>query len=356
MNNGIVLKINRSSVIVLTADGEYLKCKRLLSSYSIGQEIQFPNHAVIVNKQIKDFVPKLVPVTVACVLIFMSFIIVDWNKRSVLAAGVVKVNSQAKLSIVLNTQLKVIDLKAHNEQGKKVINKMDNWKQESLDLVMDELIVEMEKNEVILPDEKITLTGNMEKKYKDKQVKLNKKLNSLQRSNSKINLNKPVEHNDQQKQEELKNEKATEQHSNKQKDKKENSKTDSSIKKNNNQKDSTKESQSQPKNQTNQFIEQGSNQGKDKQKSNKKNLPNHENGHRPNREDSNHGKNNNNENNHDKDNGNNNHSAGKKKNEFKQFMKKERKNHSRFTHSHKYQNRDKRSDRNRNNRNKQNDH
>ena len=188
MNKGIVLKIKNSSVVVLTSDGRYLKCKRQLSSYMIGQEIQFPNQAIIVNKKVKSFLPKLVPVMIASVLIFMTFLLVDWNKKRVMAAGYITVESKAKISLIVDKQLNVINIKALNGQGKDIVKKMDDWKQESLQLVMDDLIVELKKNEVILANEKINISGSMEKKYKNEQIKLNKKLEDIQKKNPIIKL------------------------------------------------------------------------------------------------------------------------------------------------------------------------
>ncbi|WP_088042028.1 anti-sigma factor domain-containing protein [Bacillus sp. EAC] len=190
MNSGIVLKVNHSSVVVLTASGEYLKCKKQMSSYTIGQEIQFPSHAIIVNKKMNLVSPKLLPVMIASVLIFISILFVDKNEQSVLAAGIVNVNSHAKVSIVLNKHLLVIGMKANNDEGKKLIKQMDGWNQESLEIVMGDLIGKMEKNKVIEPNEKVIISGSMEKKYKAKQSKLNDKLNDLQEKNSHINLNK----------------------------------------------------------------------------------------------------------------------------------------------------------------------
>ncbi|MGG0178105.1 anti-sigma factor domain-containing protein [Gottfriedia acidiceleris] len=188
MNNGIVLKVNRSSVVVLTANGEYLKCKKLLSSYSIGEEIQFPNHAIILKNKVRINTSKMIPVIIASALILMSFVFVNWNNKKVLAAGKVTIVADAKVSLFLDKQLKVISLKGHNEQGKKVINKMDNWKQKPLQIVMDDLVDEMEKSKVIEPDEKIKLTGEMNKKFKNKQGELNSELKDIQESNSHINI------------------------------------------------------------------------------------------------------------------------------------------------------------------------
>ncbi|MFF2877390.1 anti-sigma factor domain-containing protein [Gottfriedia sp. NPDC057991] len=189
MNNGIVLKVNRSSVVVLTANGEYLKCKKLLSSYSIGEEIQFPSNAIILNNnKMKISIPKMIPVVIACGLILFSFTFINLNKEEALAAGRVTIDSEAKLSLILDKQLNVIDLKAHNEQGKKVINNMENWKQEPLNLVMDDLVGEMKKSKVIEPDEKIKLTGEMRKKFENKQSELNHELKDIQDSNNHINI------------------------------------------------------------------------------------------------------------------------------------------------------------------------
>ncbi|MEH7402357.1 anti-sigma factor domain-containing protein [Gottfriedia acidiceleris] len=188
MNNGIVLKVNHSSVVVLTANGEYLKCKKLLSSYSIGEEIQFPNNAIILNKKMKLSIPKLIPVVIASGLILFSFIFVNLNINEALAAGKVTIDSEAKVSLILDKQLKVIALKGHNEQGKQLINKMDNWKNESLHLVMDDLVDEMEKSKVIKPDEIIKLTGEMRKEFENKQSELNHELKDIQDSNNHINI------------------------------------------------------------------------------------------------------------------------------------------------------------------------
>ncbi|MGG2025387.1 anti-sigma factor domain-containing protein [Gottfriedia sp. S16(2024)] len=188
MNNGIVLKVNRSSVVVLTANGEYLKCKKLLSSYSIGEEIQFPNNAIILNKKMKLSIPKLIPVVIVSGLILFSFTFINLNREEALAAGKVTIDSGAKVSLILDKQLNVIDLKAHNEQGKKVINKMDNWKQEPLHLVMDDLVGEMEKSKVIEPNEKIKLTGEMNKEFENKQSVLNHELKDIQESDNHFNI------------------------------------------------------------------------------------------------------------------------------------------------------------------------
>ncbi|ODG91900.1 MULTISPECIES: anti-sigma factor domain-containing protein [Bacillaceae] len=195
MNNGIVLKVNHSSVVVLTANGEYLKCKKLLSSYSIGEEIQFPNNAIILNKKMKLSIPKLIPVVIASGLILFSFIFVNLNNNEALAAGKVTIDSEAKVSLILDKQLKVIALKGHNNQGKQLIDKMDNWKNEPLHLVMDDLVDEMEKSKVIEPDETIKLTGEMRKEFGNKQSELNHELKDIQDSNNHFNIQNSKELN-----------------------------------------------------------------------------------------------------------------------------------------------------------------
>ncbi|WP_088012566.1 anti-sigma factor domain-containing protein [Gottfriedia acidiceleris] len=188
MNNGIVLKVNHSSVVVLTANGEYLKCKKLLSSYSIGEEIQFPNNAIILNNKLKISIPKLIPVVIASSLILFSFLFLNLDNKEALAAGKVTINSEAKVSLILDKHLRVIALKGHNEQGKKVIDKLDNWKQVPLRTVMDDLVGEMEKSKVIQPDEKIKLTGEMRKEFKNKQNELNNELKDIQEITNYINI------------------------------------------------------------------------------------------------------------------------------------------------------------------------
>lgn len=205
MNKGIVLKINSHSVIVLTPDGEYLKCKRLLSSYTIGEEIQFPNYAVIVNNKVKKFIPKLVPVMIASALILMSFVLVDFNKKRVLAAGYVNIESKAKVSLILDKHLKVIDLKAKNDQGEKIIAKLKDWEKEPVKDVAEKLMVELEENEIIQHDEKVSISGSMDKKFKNEQKKLSKELDHIKQSNTHFEDERPIK--EEQKHKDTKNKK-----------------------------------------------------------------------------------------------------------------------------------------------------
>ncbi|MEH6936381.1 anti-sigma factor domain-containing protein [Bacillus sp. JJ664] len=205
MNKGIVLKINSHSVIVLTPDGEYLKCKKLLSSYTIGEEIQFPNYAVVVNNKVKKFIPKLVPVMIASALILMSFVLVDFNKKRVLAAGYVNIESKAKVSLILDKQLKVIALKAKNDQGKKIIAELKGWEKEPVKDVTEKLMVELEENEIIQHDEKVSISGSMDKKFSNEQKKLNKEINHIKQSNAHFENEQPVK--EEQKNKDAKNKK-----------------------------------------------------------------------------------------------------------------------------------------------------
>lgn len=205
MNKGIVLKINSHSVILLTPDGEYLKCKRLLSSYTIGEEIQFPSYAVIVNNKVKTFMPKLVPVMIASALIFMSFVLVDFNKKRALAAGYVNIESKAKVSLILDKQLKVIALKAQNDQGEKIIAELKDWKKEPVRDVTEKLMLELEENKIIQHDEKVSISGSMDKKFSNEQKKLRKEIDHIKQSNAHFENEQPTK--DQQKHNDAKNKK-----------------------------------------------------------------------------------------------------------------------------------------------------
>lgn len=188
MNKGIVLKINHSSVVVLTPDGQYIKCKKQSSSLEIGQEIQFPDHAIIGNKKPVNILPKLVPVMVACALLCFSFFFIDFNKEKALAAGYVNVDSGAKVSLIVNKHMHVIGVKALNDEGKKVVASMDEWKKEPLKTVMNDVISKMDDKDNGQPNKEIILTGTMKNKYKSKQQKLNRQLEELKQNNSDIKV------------------------------------------------------------------------------------------------------------------------------------------------------------------------
>jgi len=231
MNKGIVLKINSHSVIVLTPDGEYLKCKRLLSSYTIGEEIQFPNYAVIVNNKVKKFIPKLVPVMIASALILMSFVLLDFNKKRVLAAGYVNIESKAKVSLILDKHLKVIALKAKNDQGEKIIAELKDWEKESVKDVAEKLMVELEENEIIQHDEKVTISGSMDKKFSNEQKKLRKEIDHIKQGNTHFENEQPIKEKQKHKDTNKKDKKngVNSQPSNQQKKIKNETKNDSKI-------------------------------------------------------------------------------------------------------------------------------
>ncbi|WP_277958730.1 anti-sigma factor domain-containing protein [Bacillus cereus group sp. BfR-BA-01331] len=167
MNKGIVMDIKKHSVVVLTPNGEFITFKRKAHPYMIGEEILF-------NKQEQraprfSMPPFLKPTTVIvagflCVLLFF------YNQPEEKVFAYVSVDINPSLEASVTEDLRVIDLRACNDDGRRILKEMKGWENKHLQDVIRTIIKQSQEDKYLTNDKQVMLTAVAKDKSLEPQL------------------------------------------------------------------------------------------------------------------------------------------------------------------------------------------
>ena len=167
MNKGIVMDIKKHSVVVLTPDGEFITFKRKSHSYMIGEEISFNEQEQRVPRfSIPSFL-KPASLLVACFLcVFLFF----YNQPEEKALAYVSIDINPSLEASVTKDLRVIDLRACNDDGKRILKEMKRWKSKLLQDVVRTIVKQSQEDGYLTNDKQIMLTAVTKDKSLEPQL------------------------------------------------------------------------------------------------------------------------------------------------------------------------------------------
>lgn len=167
MNKGIVMDVKKHSVVVLTPDGEFITFKRKSHSYMIGEEISFNEQEQSVPRfSIPSFL-KPASLLVACFLcVFLFF----YNQPEEKALAYVSVDINPSLEASVTKDLRVIDLRACNDDGKRILKEMKRWKNEPLQDVVRTIVKQSQEDGYLTNDKQVMLTAVTKEKSLEQQL------------------------------------------------------------------------------------------------------------------------------------------------------------------------------------------
>ncbi|MGG3523377.1 anti-sigma factor domain-containing protein [Bacillus pseudomycoides] len=167
MNKGIVMDIKKHSVVVLTPDGEFITFKRNSHSYMIGEEISFNEQEQRVPRfSIPSFL-KPASLLVACFLcVFLFF----YNQPEEKALAYVSIDINPSLEASVTKDLRVIDLRACNDDGKRILKEMKRWKNEPLQDVVRTIVKQSQEDGYLTNDKQVMLTAVTKEKSLEPQL------------------------------------------------------------------------------------------------------------------------------------------------------------------------------------------
>ncbi|MBJ8029675.1 anti-sigma factor domain-containing protein [Bacillus cereus group sp. N21] len=167
MNKGIVMDIKKHSVVVLTPDGEFITFKRKSHSYMIGEEISFNEQEQRVPRfSIPSFL-KPASLLVACFLcVFLFF----YNQPEEKALAYVSIDINPSLEAGVTKDLRVIDLRACNDDGKRILKEMKRWKNEPLQDVVRTIVKQSQEDGYLTNDKQVMLTAVTKEKSLEPQL------------------------------------------------------------------------------------------------------------------------------------------------------------------------------------------
>jgi hypothetical protein len=142
MNKGIIMEINDTCLTLLTPDGHFLQAQKQQERYTLGEEIIF---TPITQKKLvyRFFGVKQLSIAAAAMFIIAGSMIPVYESNKAYAYMSIDVNPSIELGI--NKQMQVVQLKAYNSDGKKIISHLGDWEKKNVTEFTQNVLKEMKK-------------------------------------------------------------------------------------------------------------------------------------------------------------------------------------------------------------------
>ncbi|MCM3090272.1 MULTISPECIES: anti-sigma-I factor RsgI family protein [unclassified Cytobacillus] len=149
MKTGIIMEINERFLTLLTPEGEFLRARKQNRAYAIGQEIVF-FPIELKNGMLSRLLPILslsrgkgiMAAVFAIMLAIVSFLPL-LQKDEVYAYMSIDVNPSIELGV--NQEYQVVKLVPYNEEGKRIIQNIKDWKKNSIHEVADKILLQIKE-------------------------------------------------------------------------------------------------------------------------------------------------------------------------------------------------------------------
>ncbi len=137
-----MLEVNATHVTVLTPDGEFLKGRKVRENYEVGEEIDFfpLNERASFKKTPYFSFGKLriaLASSIAAILLFFTAFSY-YDSHQVYAYMSIDINPSIEAAV--DKKLRVITLKAYNQEGRAIIANLEEWKNHSIESVTESII------------------------------------------------------------------------------------------------------------------------------------------------------------------------------------------------------------------------
>ncbi|NUJ17238.1 anti-sigma factor domain-containing protein [Bacillus glycinifermentans] len=162
MRRGIIVEKNKKFVTLLTPDGQFLKAKKTEEDYEIGQEITFPAETRMSRRRAGFFdLLALRPLkagvfSIAAIMLLAFMIIPDALNNKAYAYMTIDINPSFELT--LNKNCEVVDLVPLNQDGKDLLNSIENWKNSDFKEVVSEIVEDSDKQGYVKESKEVLIT------------------------------------------------------------------------------------------------------------------------------------------------------------------------------------------------------
>ncbi|PDZ70321.1 hypothetical protein CON30_00990 [Bacillus cereus] len=167
MNKGIVMDIKKHNVVVLTPNGEFITCKRKAHPYMIGEEISFNKQE---QRAPRFSIPPFLKPTTVIVAGFLCVLLFFYNQSEEKVFAYVSVDINPSLEASVTEDLRVIDLRACNDDGRRILQEMKGWENKYLQDVIRTIIKQSQEDKYLTNDKKVMLTAVAKDKSLEPQL------------------------------------------------------------------------------------------------------------------------------------------------------------------------------------------
>ncbi|KWU61347.1 hypothetical protein AWW70_01815 [Bacillus mycoides] len=167
MNKGIVMDIKKHNVVVLTPNGEFITFKRKVHSYMIGEEISFNEQE---QRAPRFSIPSFLKPASLLVTCFLCVLLFFYNQPEEKVFAYVSVDINPSLEVSVTKDLRVIDLRACNDDGRRILKEMKRWENKHLQDVIRTIIKQSQKDKYLTNDKQVMLTAVTKDKLLESQL------------------------------------------------------------------------------------------------------------------------------------------------------------------------------------------
>ncbi|WP_272950321.1 anti-sigma-I factor RsgI family protein [Bacillus mycoides] len=167
MNKGIVMDIKKHSVVVLTPNGEFITFKRKVDSYMIGEEISFNEQE---QRAPRFSIPSFLKPASLLVTCFLCVLLFFYNQPEEKVFAYVSVDINPSLEVSVTKDLRVIDLRACNDDGRRILKEMKRWENKHLQDVIRTIIKQSQEDKYLTNDKQVMLTAVTKEKSLEPQL------------------------------------------------------------------------------------------------------------------------------------------------------------------------------------------
>ncbi|HDR3889133.1 TPA: anti-sigma factor domain-containing protein [Bacillus cereus] len=167
MNKGIVMDIKKHSVVVLTPNGEFITFKRQVHSYMIGEEILFNKQE---QRAPRFSIPSFLKPASLLVTCFLCVLLFFYNQPEEKVFAYVSVDINPSLEVSVTKDLRVIDLRACNDDGRRILKEMKRWENNDLQDVIRTIIKQSQEDKYLTNDKQVMLTAVTKDKSLEPQL------------------------------------------------------------------------------------------------------------------------------------------------------------------------------------------
>jgi hypothetical protein len=142
MKKGIIMEINDTCLTLLTPDGQFLQSRKQKQPYTIGEEILF---TPIAPKRLvyRFFGVKQLSIAAAAIFIIAGSLVPVYQSNKAYAYMSIDVNPSIEIGV--NKQIQVVQVKAYNSDGKKIISHIGDWEKKNVTEFTENVLKEMKK-------------------------------------------------------------------------------------------------------------------------------------------------------------------------------------------------------------------
>ncbi|EMY5504448.1 anti-sigma factor domain-containing protein [Bacillus wiedmannii] len=167
MNKGIVMDIKKHNVVVLTPNGEFITFKRKAHPYMIGEEISFNKQE---QRAPRFSIPPFLKPTTVIVAGFLCVLLFFYNQPEEKVFAYVSVDINPSIEASVTEDLRVIDLRACNDDGRRILQEMNRWENKHLQDVIRIIIKQSQEDKYLTNDKQVMLTAIAKDKSLEPQL------------------------------------------------------------------------------------------------------------------------------------------------------------------------------------------